>query len=181
MCSHLEKYALECGGGLGFWNSVMRKSVTSKKKTYISSLCEYFMKVDGYEKRYLWTISMMQNRRNALSSWKIMKMKRWSSPLRDESNHDLEIQKSWYINDQIQCIRIVPHNKSHHVILQFHSVSRYQRHAFWFGPKVGWTDLFVTLKTVPNMIFQHRSVQKYSTPCINGLATVHFRKLTHWQ
>ena len=54
----------------------MRKSVTSKKKTYISSLCEYFMKVDGYEKRYLWTISMMQNRRNALSSWKIMKMKR---------------------------------------------------------------------------------------------------------
>lgn len=50
MCSHLEKYALECGGGLGFWNSVMRKSVTSKKKNYISSLCEYFMKVDGYEK-----------------------------------------------------------------------------------------------------------------------------------
>lgn len=58
-------------------------------------------------------------------------MKRGSSPLRDKSNHDLEIQKSWYINDQIHCIQIVPYNKSHGVTFQFqvHIISWFQRHA----------------------------------------------------
>ena len=105
------------------------------------SLCILY-KSGSLWKTYLWTISIMQNNRNALSSWTIIKMKRWSSPLRDKSNHDLEIQKSWYINDQIQCIRIVPHNKSHHVIVQFHTVSRYQRRCIWFGPNV-WLNWLV--------------------------------------
>lgn len=47
------------------------------------------------------------------------------------TNHDLEFQKSWYIDYEIQSVGIVAgHNKSHHIILQIHSVSRCQRVCF---------------------------------------------------